>query len=526
MTKVLLQILILMEPPSNRASVAEYLVMLREYLYQLSSAIAYCHQNDVIHRDIKPDNILLGSRGETKIADFGSAVHRPASRRTAPFGTLDYLAPEVIDPESSYENSVDTWSLGVLTYEMLVGQVPFVGDTPQDVANQILSCEPRLPGEFDADAVDLISSMLQKRPELRISLTGIHSHPWMRQHAEFSLTRCTAALLDWESPNLGFLKVLQKTFTVKIWCAGESSDSRPANLLNLRVVLVKDCEMFRRSLIADNRVGRILNAIFIVVTVSAASEYRIRTISVKSRMLDEKHHKLNDFILPQTDWGLRSSVGSETEGAGMVVSSPSTDHALSGRTKKEGVLVISNADRTRFETHEEIGAIRAPGIANGHLKKLMLRSGILEHSVWRASWHDEWPTRGYGIYTSHRKGVPERNDYIRNRVRRMITYAFSQLSATFISGAPYVNNLGETVEIVWRIRIGHQWTEVIHGFIEGNSSLTRKVALFRNSLNGLVQLINSDDCNAYAHHSTVKLGGICTGYSADVVSHLEESSER
>ncbi|TGZ60781.1 hypothetical protein CRM22_008340 [Opisthorchis felineus] len=172
------------------------------YLYQLSSAIAYCHQNDVIHRDIKPDNILLGSRGETKIADFGSAVHRPASRRTAPFGTLDYLAPEVIDPESSYENSVDTWSLGVLTYEMLVGQVPFVGETPQDVANQILSCEPRLPGEFDADAVELISSMLQKRPELRISLTGIHSHPWMRQHAEFSLTRCTAALLDWESPNL------------------------------------------------------------------------------------------------------------------------------------------------------------------------------------------------------------------------------------------------------------------------------------------------------------------------------------
>ncbi|KAF5394774.1 Serine/threonine-protein kinase active site [Paragonimus heterotremus] len=171
------------------------------YVYQLSNAIAYCHQNDVIHRDIKPENVLLCSRGEVKIADFGSAVHRPASRRTAPFGTLDYLAPEVIDPESSYEHSVDTWSLGVLTYEMLTGCVPFIGDSNVEVAARIQSCEFLLPDSVNSDAGDLICSMLRKTPELRIPLADVPSHPWMRHNAEFSLIRCTAALRDWEDPS-------------------------------------------------------------------------------------------------------------------------------------------------------------------------------------------------------------------------------------------------------------------------------------------------------------------------------------
>ncbi|KAF8566481.1 hypothetical protein P879_09844 [Paragonimus westermani] len=171
------------------------------YVYQLSNAIAYCHQNDVIHRDIKPENILLCSRGEVKIADFGSAVHRPASRRNAPFGTLDYLAPEVMDPESSYEHSVDTWSLGVLTYEMLNGCVPFVGDSNAEVAARIQSCEFLLPDSVSSDAGDLICSMLRKTPELRIPLADVPSHPWLRHHAEFSLVRCTAALRDWEDPS-------------------------------------------------------------------------------------------------------------------------------------------------------------------------------------------------------------------------------------------------------------------------------------------------------------------------------------
>ncbi|TPP58092.1 Aurora kinase A, partial [Fasciola gigantica] len=170
-----------------------------QYVYQLTHAIAYCHQNDVIHRDLKPENILLGARGEAKIADFGSAVHRPASRRTAPFGTLDYLAPEVVDPESSYEHPVDIWSLGILAFEMIFGRVPFTGETTKDVANQIRFGELTFPSEASEVAKDLITRMLQKDPEQRVVVAGILSHPWIAQHAEHSLTRCTAALLDWQS---------------------------------------------------------------------------------------------------------------------------------------------------------------------------------------------------------------------------------------------------------------------------------------------------------------------------------------
>lgn len=60
--------------------ITRHIVHVLQYVYQLSKALSYCHQNDVIHRDIKPENILLGARGEVKIADFGSAVHLPASR--------------------------------------------------------------------------------------------------------------------------------------------------------------------------------------------------------------------------------------------------------------------------------------------------------------------------------------------------------------------------------------------------------------------------------------------------------------
>ncbi|CAH8486492.1 unnamed protein product [Dicrocoelium dendriticum] len=169
------------------------------YVYQLSSAIQYLHQNDVIHRDIKPENILLGPRGEVKIADFGSAVHRPASRRTAPFGSLDYLAPEVIDPESSYEHTVDTWSLGILTFEMLTGQVPFVGETPQVIADRIRFAELSLPSSIHPDAATLIASMLHKDPNSRIPLLDVPAHSWVKQFAEFSLNRCSAALADWET---------------------------------------------------------------------------------------------------------------------------------------------------------------------------------------------------------------------------------------------------------------------------------------------------------------------------------------
>lgn len=78
------------------------------------------------------------------------------SRRTAPFGTLDYLAPEVVDPESSYEHPVDIWSLGILAFEMLFGRVPFTGETTKEVADQIRFGELVFPDDVSEVVKDLI----------------------------------------------------------------------------------------------------------------------------------------------------------------------------------------------------------------------------------------------------------------------------------------------------------------------------------------------------------------------------------
>lgn len=87
-----------------------------KYIKSLVSALIYLHEKSVIHRDIKPENILLGHDDQVKIADFGWSVHEPNSQRTTLCGTMDYLSPEMVQGKP-HTNSVDLWSIGVLTYE-------------------------------------------------------------------------------------------------------------------------------------------------------------------------------------------------------------------------------------------------------------------------------------------------------------------------------------------------------------------------------------------------------------------------
>merc|ERR1712025_9108 len=91
---------------------------------RLYHASGRSYSKKVIHRDIKPENLLLDAKGNIKIADFGWSVHAPNSRRATICGTLDYLPPEMIEG-AMHDEKVDLWSLGVLTYEFLVGKPPF-----------------------------------------------------------------------------------------------------------------------------------------------------------------------------------------------------------------------------------------------------------------------------------------------------------------------------------------------------------------------------------------------------------------
>ncbi|KAI1824906.1 Pkinase-domain-containing protein [Xylaria intraflava] len=162
-----------------------------QYIAQMASALRYLHRKHVIHRDIKPENILMGIHGEIKISDFGWSVHAPNSRRATMCGTLDYLPPEMIKPgtsENYYNEKVDLWSLGVLTYEFLVGEAPFE-DTIVMTHRRIARADMTIPSFVSAEARDLIKKLLVLDPEKRIPLDQVQVHPWIVKHCVKGTTR-------------------------------------------------------------------------------------------------------------------------------------------------------------------------------------------------------------------------------------------------------------------------------------------------------------------------------------------------
>lgn len=136
------------------------------YISQLADALKYCHTRNVIHRDIKPENLLVGVNKELKMADFGWSVHAPSSRRETLCGTLDYLPPEMVNGQT-HDHAVDLWEVGVLTYEFLVGEPPFLAETHEETYSRIRRANFKFPGYLSAGAKDLISKV---SPSIQISI--------------------------------------------------------------------------------------------------------------------------------------------------------------------------------------------------------------------------------------------------------------------------------------------------------------------------------------------------------------------
>ncbi|XP_006899244.1 PREDICTED: aurora kinase B [Elephantulus edwardii] len=149
---------------------------------ELADALMYCHSKKVIHRDIKPENLLLGLRGELKIADFGWSVHAPSLRRKTMCGTLDYLPPEMIEGRTHNEK-VDLWCIGVLCYELLVGNPPFESASHNETYRRIVKVDLKFPTSVPIGAQDLISKLLKHNPAERLPLAQVSIHPWVRAHS-------------------------------------------------------------------------------------------------------------------------------------------------------------------------------------------------------------------------------------------------------------------------------------------------------------------------------------------------------
>jgi eukaryotic-like serine/threonine-protein kinase len=143
-----------------------------DYTRQILSAVSFAHRNGVVHRDIKPHNIVVGRDGRLKVTDFGIA-RSGASQMTEAgsiIGTAQYLSPEQAKGAHVDQRS-DLYSVGIVLYEMLTGEVPFTGDTPVEIAMKHLSTVPspasdlneKVPHDLDA----IVLRALAKEPEQR-----------------------------------------------------------------------------------------------------------------------------------------------------------------------------------------------------------------------------------------------------------------------------------------------------------------------------------------------------------------------
>lgn len=155
------------------------------FFLQIVDAVEYLHEVvRVIHRDIKPDNILLDGEGNIKVSDFGSSqtMRNPDDTFTNTPGTPAFLSPEQCGGTKEFLGKpLDIWAMGVTLYYMLCNRPPFVARRLGDLYESIKSEEVSLSQEISPELKDLITRLLEKNPLKRIQLPELKEHPWMRR---------------------------------------------------------------------------------------------------------------------------------------------------------------------------------------------------------------------------------------------------------------------------------------------------------------------------------------------------------
>lgn len=178
--------------------------LMQSYPFQLLSGVKFIHENGILHRDLKPQNLLIDKEGALKICDFGLACERSQKTKTRQVATLYYRAPELLLGSERYDSEIDLWSVGCILGEMILNEVLFYGDceigqlftifnrlgTPTETSwpgmrslpyysEMFPKFESQLAELFGGSSLDLISRLLAYPPETRLGSAMALLHPYL-----------------------------------------------------------------------------------------------------------------------------------------------------------------------------------------------------------------------------------------------------------------------------------------------------------------------------------------------------------
>ncbi|XP_069965534.1 MAP/microtubule affinity-regulating kinase 3 isoform X2 [Bactrocera oleae] len=187
----------------------------RSKFWQILSAVEYCHMKNIVHRDLKAENLLLDINMNIKIADFGFSNHFKVGELLATWcGSPPYAAPEVFEGKQYTGPEIDIWSLGVVLYVLVCGALPFDGSTLQSLRDRVLSGRFRIPFFMSSDCEHLIRRMLVLDPSRRYTINQIKSHRWVCGEARdtVAISQCNVNMDGTSSiePNEDILRIMSE----------------------------------------------------------------------------------------------------------------------------------------------------------------------------------------------------------------------------------------------------------------------------------------------------------------------------